>query len=1659
MSARLGHPAAGFRVRLARSAAPQRPSVSLPESALDLDYLWTVYRDGRYRSLWRMVAAWGEPETWTDPDRCELGVRLLTQVGAERRGGKLLHRKSRAHPRHLGLADIRCREILGVRGPVAAWTFWEALPIEGSARARAHWLAMGAEVLLSARDLAGAADLLSRAEAQDSAEPWLRIVAARIALADEDQDEAETCYRALRSDLPAYRPAIQGLADLLQRADRAEEAEDLLADAAPRLESAQVWAQLAVVAALRNRFDVCARALTAWEVECLLPDRDDRRWAAGLRADIAAHAGDFAVYRSLVADFPEGHFHRRALAHVEANPGATARVDLAVPYIAQSHLTCVPATLVSLARFWQVPADHDEVADAICYDGTPDWRERRWAETAGFHTREFRVTWDAAVALLDRGIPFTLTTTAAESGHLQAVVGYEAARRLFSIRDPGSPYVRAALADALLEDQEPHGPRGMALIPRGRRQVLDEVELADAEDYDDLHQVSLALNRHDRGAATAAQDRLAARAPEGRLTLIVRRAVAAYDSDQVAMRGIDERLSARYPKDWRWRMHALGWTFNHLPRHEVVERHREAVGDETAPIGVLIRTIDLLRVDPDMAERVDVLMRRLRALAGHHPATVGMAADLDWEAGRREAAARWYRFAAFLDPVHEDRARSVFIAERCLGRSEGALAFLKDRADRARIRSAAPTLTVLWALDALGRAHEAAPVIAAQDAVRGDDGVWLLGCARWCLGVGDRRTADACIARAQGLAHRSELLRVQALRCDHDADPAGALAALREIANADPLDLGAVGHLLSLLRTHEGEAAAVAEITARQARHPHHYRLSVLRIQTLRGAEDPAADRALKDHLAAFPRDAWALREAGYACLGRGDADGALAWADRAQACEDEVIVHRLRAAALQRLGRTEEARASYRRALDHEPDDQMALDGLIWSCAEPGERLAELTWFRDLIRRRVILGDALLSYGIHAGRILGRAGAVAALREAHAARPDLWESWSSLAHALQEAGHFAEAVTVAEEGCARFPRLPRMWVDLALARRFAGDDAGEIAALGEALVLNPSYDVASRQLSEAHERRGDLAAAREPIVAALRHQPRDARLQGFLADLCLKAGQRGEATDLFARAVASDEDYEWAWGRLADLDEARALREARAVAERRSHSAGAMLRVANLLAAHRRAERREALDQACARDPRHVPSRRARMRLWNEVGEIPRIRQELEDPVWQGRPPAALRCEAAELAAERGEVGVAEREAEDLVKAFADDPEGLFLLGRIRFALGRFAEAATTFRDLVAVAPAMAVAHGWLGDALQRSERAAEAKAAFQRGLALDPTYAFAAQELVSLGLSDGDLTLAESALRTLELHQPTGFTRLLRLRVELKRDASEAADALRAVLCDEEANDSVAGMALREYATARGADAQRAVLERVVADSRAHLQAWYAYAPHWIAQTKGARLCDDLGAIADPAFERAAAAILEALAEAGRGAEVDRIIRTHRERLRAGAMAWGSAGYALTRKAAWQEARDWLADWRQREGVRAWMLANLSFCLRVLGDWAQAAAVVRGGLNLAPDHTEDELRCWACIDAALAGAIPSTPPQVAAEDANRLLADVATIAATFPDARRNAAVARGCLAGLAVKRGQVPAANPLGQAIRRLAKAIAPQAAWYWRLRVAFW
>src|SRR5262249_31308863 len=133
------------------------------------------------------------------------------------------------------------------------------------------------------------------------------------------------------------------------------------------------------------------------------------KWLTARRSDAAYYDGDFGQAVTWAKQMGEP-FYDDLAKHLAERPGDGKRTLLPVGFVRQHYLTCAPATLAAIASYWQMPSDHLEVAAEICYDGTPDHSERHWAELHGWLAREFSVTWESAIALLDRGIPFTFTT-------------------------------------------------------------------------------------------------------------------------------------------------------------------------------------------------------------------------------------------------------------------------------------------------------------------------------------------------------------------------------------------------------------------------------------------------------------------------------------------------------------------------------------------------------------------------------------------------------------------------------------------------------------------------------------------------------------------------------------------------------------------------------------------------------------------------------------------------------------------------------------------------------------------------------------------------------------------------------------------------------------------------------------------------------------------------------------------------------------------------------------------------------------------------------------------------------------------------------------------------------------------------------------------------
>ena len=455
--------------------------------------------------------------------------------------------------------------------------------------------------------------------------------------------------------LPGRRIRLRYLSTLV---DRDAEAEQLLVEAAAHLESAAVAAQLYAMqfesrrlAGGRRDAGTLRRCWPRWPIGriCAGSPRSDRRspinWAT-CRRQFTTPGRPATVFSRR---WPSGSMI----------PVAPARASwfLPVGFRPPAPHDVRWATLSALSRFWPKPADHLQVAEEICYNGTSAYNERKLAETHGWVTREFTVTQQSAADLLARGVPFTLTTTYPGGGHLQAVIGVDEWRGTFRIRDPFQRNAGEAIADKLLEQHRAGGLRGMAPVPVEERARLAGLDLPDAPLWDRLHELDAALVGHRRAEAEAIADRLDADAgPLDRCgsatgspaTTPIRRrsssALLASSSDRPTMPACSRKGS---PACGTWPAAAIVW------------RPTSGFANRAAHPVFLRQWAEELRADARRhAEAIALLRRALRCSAD--AANYHALANVLWDDRRFDEAFELYRFAACLNDKEEAFARSYF---------------------------------------------------------------------------------------------------------------------------------------------------------------------------------------------------------------------------------------------------------------------------------------------------------------------------------------------------------------------------------------------------------------------------------------------------------------------------------------------------------------------------------------------------------------------------------------------------------------------------------------------------------------------------------------------------------------------------------------------------------------------------------------------------------------------------------------------------------------------------------------------------------------------------------------------------------------------------------------------------------------------------------------
>ena len=1543
------------------------PSSSLPTPCLDL------FARGRWREAWtaaaeRTTGAW--LQTAGLDDLLWLHT-LLLRIGRDVQRRALARTIGRRHPERLATRALVAQEHLRCGRLVEAWhACRDDVPAARDADEQVEWLRTRARLHAHLHDPASAAAAIAEARERAPDDVAVEIEAAWT-LHDADRiDEAiATCERTIARWPDDAYPRVQ-LCWLLHDSN-SPTATAALAATRLLVQSPPIDAAYATICH-ENGDLTTARTVFA---ELLAQPCHERRqrvaWHFAL-ARVCRELGDDEAAHAALAE--AGRHGRTAAgrlrAHIDAGaPAAGRRVVLPVPFVRQDHMTCSPATMASLLRTFGQPIDQREIAGQITYDGTASHDELVWAQQRGLVARTFEFEPGVARTLLDRGLPFAVTTRFETSGHRQAVVGYDGVFDSFVLRDPTGNFRREVPVD-WLHRITARGGSCMLLLPAEVAAARPTPPLPLERETMAWLQVQIDWRHHrhaDADRRLAELDSL----PPGPLRFEVRTRTAAHRGDRRTALELWRSAHEAAPQDPYWQYHYAVELLDQNRWHEARSRIETWAGASRSPH--LRRLLaDQLRHDARRRREAKAILRRALRWLGRDARAWHRYAAVAWDLGDRAEAVELYRLAATMAPTDEQLASSHFWALYQVGRVEIALQYLRERCERLGARSAAAAGTLAESLETLHRADEAVEVLrAAVD--RHDAPEQRRHLFELLLRL-HRLTEASALLDAPGWApFDREFARHAFAR--RTGDHAAALAALDRCVAIDPWHTGAQRQRLLHVLEHDGEGAAVAAADQLVAAHGESPALMVVVAEFFDRVEDRARERRLLQRLVDdHPHEHWLRGRLARHLLHTGAVDAARPLLEQLQQTSPDSSAVWGDVATLAHLdGDGERARAAARRAFELSPDHGAALRRLCDWARDRDEAADDVrAAMRAVTERPVPPDEAILG-------ALARVASAVPVDEFRAFLQRLERDFPATPAILVARCEFerdrddAQALQLAEALVAREPwRSTHRLRHAACLRAVGRADEGR-AALERLLDMDPGCAQACADLGEALERQGRLAEAMAVYERGIGNSPGSATLHGMVADAAWRLGDRKRALATVARACELDRSYAWAFRARAEwlLEEgqpdAAAAVVDRLVADTPSWPHGHEIRAEILGLLGRHDERIAALRRALALSPRLGETRLLLVDALIALKQFDAAREVLrEGTALHGDDPRLLLREL-EIDRTLGRLAEARRGLRALLDRHPDFQHGWGRYLRWCDEEGRHLDILQLHRDPPVVLRDEPMLLGYAADAFRRRGDTSAAMQTLSLALEREPGYDWARDTLCDLALAAGQ---PERVLELLPDHAdpaalPFHRAVLVGRAAARRRDRTLLGRVLLRLLHDPEAN----GEALRTVADLhRELDpkAHAALLRDLgasaaepgpAAENRLRLLAgrgrWHEF-------------FDDLSRLqAAVGGSRGDAVAARLLADARRQhASVD-VLPWVAANIRppvTDTTAMGHLLFALRTDrvaGAAQALRLFGDDW-QRPDVEGWMLANLADALHTLGRRSLLVRVCRHALDHVPhDHS----------------------------------------------------------------------------------------------------
>ncbi len=1410
-----------------------------------------LYTQGRYRQAHDAATTLGPLREWSGTAARLIGGRLAIQLAAPKLGRRMHLVAFRATPAYPEAIYYHARYRMERFGSLSTWRFMRNHPDWSDAPPELHadWIALSAFIVARLRDFDRAERLLNRAETITPDRPWPCIERSSVYEFADRLDDAMTAARRSLEIHPWFRPGVQSVAHLLLRQGRDREALDFLTEADRNLESGLVSAQLAALQTDLGHFTDARRTLDRYAELSPLIEPEIAKWFAARRADSAYFLGEPTVAARFAREVKEEFYDQFAERLETERPTPPALlpsgrgaggVGLCARNIIKLDFPPAPATPTVyelLARFWNHPLPGMSEGSPPAA-GLPDAAERLRAEEAGWVALECTLSLDAAVALIERRVPFIITLVEAGFSQPRLCVGADAMRGSVSVIDGTDRRPVDAPVGSLVKRFSPFGPRCLVIVPRAEAGKLDGLPaIAEADAREALYAVQKPLIAHDRGAAENALRVMRDRFTDSKFTTYGELALSRYDAHPLRLLDLYNALLAKTPHESTWvlaKTHVLR-ELNRTPEREALLEAESSRLDAEPMVSQTFAQAILL-YPHRQADATRLLRRSVQdrptAAAGYY-----LLATQWWEERQFDEAVELYRFACTLEEREDQFADAYFRAAHATEQVPEALRLFQQRACRAAVPVPAATRALFHALmdrdepqqaavavDQAIRKLQEAPTLptplpegkgALSDSpLREGRGVGGVGSERSqslgelllfraaCHASADRfAEADADLTAAKPLVQPVAWHKAAARVARTKPDIATAGAHFLEVIKLEPLSMDAHRTLTTLLADTDGRAAARTHLAQACQRFPHHYPLLKLRAEFLSGDSDADADLAIQAVLNEYPNDAWALRQRALVLADRKQIAEALREVTHAGELEpNHVWYYPVLAQVHKHADHTADALAAIRDGLRHNIDQEPLIAEFVQLSRGRREKRAALDFIEAELRRQPHTGEGLVAFVGTSHHVFQGAGSdpedhtrlLETLEHILDDRPDLWHAWSVVVQQLAGLGRLEESHSLAREATARFPLLGKLWLDLAQICHAMGNSETRLESLRQAVTVSPGWSLAARELADAL----DDAELREDAIVVLERatvrNPLDSLLHGFLAERLWDEGRSREAIERAKTAVRLEPGYDWAWHavqmwaeRLEEPDEPAEL--SRELSRDRAGDPRVWLRLARILHQPRHNDEvLTALDRAIALDPKNVEAHDLKAERLAEMGRFDAAIEAAKPPQFADDMPMILQGREAWVLARRGDYPDAIKSMDALVKV---DPA--YVWGWHQLAdwynetakSGHYLEAASALVRLQPHHPT-----GWTmrGEAkLQTGDRDG-GKSDLREALKISATYSPAAAILFDACLADEEFREARVALAVLQEHAGGPEVAVKQIQLACKTDDPETATRAFAEVCE---------------------------------------------------------------------------------------------------------------------------------------------------------------------------------------------------------------------------------------------------------------------------------